>query len=263
MSKLRVLIAGDNIQYSALLQEAFTEAGEFEVVYTANNGRAALEYLENSMVEVIVLDLIMPILDGIEVLSRLKENDKYAGIYKFASSSLLNDNLISLAQSLGANYFFARPVDPMVMINRIMYIIESSSDREKPVFNNYKAKMRYKVTNNAEELAVNYLRLLGVPANINGYKYLRSAIMYVINKSPQGAKLTTDVYPKVAVEYNSTATRVERSIRHAIEVTWNRGNISAQTKLFGYTINDNKGCPTNGELISMIADKVITTFKYR
>ena len=221
--------------------------------------------------DVVVLDIIMPHLDGLGVLERLNEENLEIYPKIIVLSAVGQDKVTQRAIMLGADYYIVKPFDLGLLIRRIRELTNDSdisytSRASSMVVNN--SKLSYSkpsaVNRNVslEAEIANIIHGIGVPAHIKGYQYLREAIMMVVNNVDLLSGITKELYPGIAEKFSTTPSRVERAIRHAIEVAWSRGRIETINKYFGYTIHDEKGKPTNGEFIAMVADKLRMQSKY-
>ena len=231
-----------------------------EVVEVAGNGNEVLATLRQREIDILLLDVVMPDLDGVSVLEELKEN---ASLYKRPRHIIMftafnQEKIMMRAAELGASYFIMKPFE----INKIVKIIRDINVRydavevAKPTVNTLYANRPAVKEFDLESEITNILHEMGVPAHIKGYLYLRESINMVYNDIELLGSITKVLYPDVAKKYKTTASRVERAIRHAIEVAWNRGNIEAISNIFGYTVSVSKSKPTNSEFIAMIADKL-------
>ena len=241
MEKLKLFIADNSDNYRAELQDFFKD--KYDVVGTENNGEKTFEYLKNNKVDLLILDVVIGGIDGFELLSKINKLENKPKI--IINSSLTLDGFISKAMSEGANYYMIKPVDKNVLQKRIVELFETEQ-APAPAAKN-KA---------LEEKITNIFITVGIPAHIKGYQYLRDAIIMSVNDIEMLNSITKILYPTIAKKYQTTASRVERAIRHAIEVSWNRGKMDTIDALFGYTINNGKGKPTNSEFIALIADKI-------
>ena len=261
MSKLKVLLADDNKELITVLSEYISLQDDMEVVEVAGNGNDVLATLRQREIDILLLDVVMPDLDGVSVLEELKENPSlYRRPRHIIMFTAFNQEKIMMrAAELGASYFIMKPFE----INKIVKIIrdintrfdavEVESTTSSSLFSTNRAKPR---EFDLESEITNILHEMGVPAHIKGYLYLRESINMVYNDIELLGSITKVLYPDVAKKYKTTASRVERAIRHAIEVAWNRGNIEAISNIFGYTVSVSKSKPTNSEFIAMIADKL-------
>ena len=210
--------------------------------------------------DVVLLDVIMPHLDGIGVLEKLNDNGNLPICIML--SAVGQDNITKRALMLGANYYMVKPFEIDLLIKRIRDLKNStqnqanfiSKDVAKPTYINMDTVKTKE--DNLEALVTNIIHEVGVPAHIKGYQYLRDGIIMVVENIDVLNQITKQLYPDLAKKHKTTPSRVERAIRHAIEVAWNRGQLEMLESIFGYTINANKGKPTNSEFIAMIADKL-------
>jgi two-component system, response regulator, stage 0 sporulation protein A len=265
---INVLIADDNKEFCNILSDYFLSQKDINVVGVAKDGVEVLELIEQTNPDLVVLDIIMPHLDGLGVLERLNTMNLNPMPRIIILSAVGQDKITQRAISLGADYYVVKPFDMDVLSNRIrdMFNNSISSDtvRKTPVTNTASSSssmMDVKPKSNSgsmdlESEITNIIHEIGVPAHIKGYMYLREAITLVVNDIELLSAVTKELYPAIAKKYNTTASRVERAIRHAIEVAWGRGQVDTINKLFGYTIHNEKGKPTNSEFIAMVADKL-------
>lgn len=258
MEKIRVAIADDNKEFCQIIAQFISAQEEFEVVGIARDGIEALDLIEREKPDVLVLDIIMPHLDGLGVLEKLHDSDDDFFPKVIILSAVGQDKITQRAIELGASYYVVKPFDFQVFIKRLKQTVEMDFNPEsnfiKSSSNNTK-----KSTNNERNMETKITKIIqeiGVPAHIKGYLYLREAITMVINNMDYLGAVTKELYPAVADKFSTTPSRVERAIRHAIEVAWNRGKIDTIDRIFGYTVNNNKGKPTNSEFIALIADKL-------
>lgn len=249
-SKLRLLIADDNKEFCQLIKEFVKSENDIEIVGIANDGIQALKEVEKLKPDVLLLDLIMPNLDGLGVIERLASNSKKPKI--IVLSAVGQDKITQKAINLGADYYIVKPFDLNILIDRIREITkESQSTKNLDMSLTPQNKKK-----NLEKEITNIIHEIGIPAHIKGYFYLREAIYMVIKDVELLSAVTKVLYPTIAKKFNTTSSRVERAIRHAIEVAWNRGCVETLNDLFGYTVPREKGKPTNSEFIAMIADKL-------
>ena len=262
--KITVLIADDNTEFAKTLTGYLEKQDDMEVIGVAKDGNEAFEMITNAQPDIILLDVIMPHLDGIGVLEKLNSVNLQKHPLCIMLSAVGQDKITQRAINLGAEYYVVKPFDIELLIKRIK---ELKNYQSTPVKNNFigkEIKAQYielspekqKDEKNLEALVTNVIHEVGVPAHIKGYQYLREAIMMVVNDIEIINQITKQLYPDIAKTFGTTPSRVERAIRHAIEVAWNRGQIEMHDKIFGYTVNSNKGKPTNSEFIAMIADRL-------
>lgn len=246
----KVAIADDNEKFALTIKNFLNEKAGYEVVGVAGNGRELLNIVEEEKPDVLLVDSIMPVLDGIGVLEKLNEDSFSDYTPHFVMMSAAGgDEYTRKSISLGADYYFLKPFDLQELCKEIdSYFSPELLDND--------VKKKKKVEKNYQVMVTSILHEVGVPAHIKGYIYLREAIKLVIDDVELLGGITKTLYPMIAKKYNTTPSRVERAIRHAIEVAWNRGKVETIDKIFGYTIDQNKGKPTNSEFIAMVADKM-------
>ena len=248
-------MADDNKFFANILKEFLSNQDDIEVVGLAENGKEAYKNISILKPEVVVMDMVMPYLDGLEILEKLRfDNGKKRPIF-IVLSGVRNEEIIERSMNLGANYYITKPFDLEILANRIRELYNESKNKEDDKKN--KIYKRPNKNANLQERVTNIMCLLGVPAHIKGYRYLRDAIIMVIDNLDVLDSVTKLLYPNIAEKYKTTPSRVERAIRHAIEVSCQRGQIEVMEDIFGYTINSGKGKPTNSEFIAMIADKLV------
>lgn len=252
MDTIRVILADDNREFAKLLQEHFAGQRDIEVLGVAYNGMEVLKLLEKQVPDVLVLDIIMPHLDGLGVLEKVQSMRIQPMPKIIMLTAFGQENITQRAVELGAAYYILKPFDMDVLTDRIRQM------QGRPVTS---SPIKSTVTGagsgaNLDASITSIIHEIGVPAHIKGYLYLREAITMVYNNLELLGAITKTLYPKIAEKYNTTPSRVERAIRHAIEVAWSRGNMDSIRTLFGYTINVSKAKPTNSEFIAMIADKL-------
>lgn len=263
--KITVVIADDNKDFCDIISGYLGKQDDINVIGVANDGQEAIELIIKLNPDLVILDIIMPHLDGLGVLERLNEREmgKYPQIIML--SAVGQDKITQRAIALGADYYIVKPFDLELFVKRIRDLVYNSdieSGRLAPGIIMETEKVSYQITpppskdNSLEIDVTNVIHEIGVPAHIKGYQYLREAIIMVVNDIELLSGITKELYPGIAEKFNTTPSRVERAIRHAIEVAWSRGRIETINKLFGYTIHDEKGKPTNGEFVAMIADKL-------
>ena len=259
MQKIRILIADDNREFTELLSEYIGQQDDMEILGVAYNGEEVLRLLENGHTpDVLILDIIMPHLDGLGVLEKLRMMDIKPQPQIIMLTAFGQENITQKAVQLGASYYILKPFDMEVLASRIRQLLShpgattvgSASQAAKGnVISIGKSK-------NLDANITSIIHEIGVPAHIKGYQYLREAITMVYNNIEILGAITKTLYPAIAEKYKTTPSRVERAIRHAIEVAWTRGNIDSISHLFGYTVNISKSKPTNSEFIAMVADKL-------
>ncbi|MCD5323504.1 MULTISPECIES: sporulation transcription factor Spo0A [Pontibacillus] len=254
MEKIKVCLADDNRELLNMLEDYFDEQTDIEVIGTAYNGQECLEMLEDMDPDVLILDIIMPHVDGLAVLRRMKELDKQKLPNVIMLTAFGQEETTKKAVDLGASYFILKPFDLDNLRDHIRQVYGLAPNFESSSRSMRERKPEKKL--NLDASITNIIHEIGVPAHIKGYMYLREAISMVYNDIELLGSITKVLYPDIAKKYNTTASRVERAIRHAIEVAWSRGNIDSISSLFGYTVSMTKAKPTNSEFIAMVADKL-------
>ena len=262
--KITVLIADDNPDFANTLTSYIKEDEEFEIIAIARDGKEAVEMILNTQPDVALLDVIMPHLDGLGVLEKVNAAKMNKTPLFIMLSAVGQDKITQRSLDLGAEYYVMKPFDITLLLQRIKEIrkYQPSQFRNNNINREIKAPYieispdKKKDQENLEALVTNVIHEVGVPAHIKGYQYLREAIMMVVNNIDVINQITKQLYPDIAVKYHTTPSRVERAIRHAIEVAWGRGQAETVENIFGYTISAAKGKPTNSEFIAMIADKL-------
>ncbi|WP_094603295.1 Stage 0 sporulation protein A [Sporomusa silvacetica DSM 10669] len=250
---IKVAIADDNKEFSDILQECLNREPDIELVGVAYNGEQILSIIEEKLPDVIVLDIIMPHLDGLGVLERLNLSNNTKRPKIIMLTAFGQETITQRVVELGADYYVLKPFNMDVLISRIRQLA-GTVNMSHPV--TAAATMPVIKSRPIDVEVTNIIREIGIPAHIKGYQYLRDAIMMIVAEVELLGAVTKVLYPMIAEKYSTTPSRVERAIRHAIEVAWNRGNIEMINKIFGYTIKLDKGKPTNSEFMAMIADKL-------
>ena len=260
-NRISVLIADDNKEFCNILNDYLLNQRDIIVTGIAKDGLEALRLIEEKKPDLVVLDIIMPHLDGLGVLERLNSMNLDPMPRIIVLSAVGQDKITQRAITLGADYYVVKPFDMDVFTRRIrdMFNNTISGDNNKKSMSfmeTTEVKLPKKEPMDLETEITSIIHEIGVPAHIKGYMYLREAITMVVNDMELLSAVTKELYPSIAKKYNTTASRVERAIRHAIEVAWGRGQVEAINRLFGYTIHTDKGKPTNSEFIAMVADKL-------
>jgi two-component system, response regulator, stage 0 sporulation protein A len=255
VKKIKVCVVDDNRELVNLLDEYLSSQDDIEVLGVAYNGQDCLNMLQDKQPDVLVLDIIMPHLDGLAVLERLRELNLEKHPYVIMLTAFGQEDVTKKAVDLGAAYFILKPFDMENLASRIRQV----SGKTTPIIKRNSGNNVVRTENGPKNLDASITSIIheiGVPAHIKGYLYLREAISMVYNDIELLGSITKVLYPDIAKKFNTTASRVERAIRHAIEVAWSRGNIDSISNLFGYTVSMSKAKPTNSEFIAMVADKL-------
>ena len=258
MEKLNVAIADDNERMLRLLGAIIESDEELNVVGTAKDGEEAYNVIKTKEPDVVLLDIVMPKLDGLGVLDRVNHDKTIKKHPTFIMISAIGQEKITEdAFELGADYYIMKPFDNDIVLSRIKNVRRPAAGRGAEVrkVNAYEKAEETK-ERNLEADVTDIIHEIGVPAHIKGYQYLRDAIVMVVEDMDLLGAVTKELYPAIAKQNKTTPSRVERAIRHAIEVAWNRGKLETIDTLFGYTVQNDKGKPTNSEFIAIIADKL-------
>lgn len=253
---ISVLLADDNKDFCDVMSNHFEKYEDIEVVGVAYDGVTAYDKITSLKPDIAIIDGIMPRLDGLGVLEKLnKENNKDSPIC-IILSAMSQEKIIQKAIDLGAEYYIVKPFDMDSIANRIRHLKSQAPLKNTKI--NQSISINGSLSNpiNLETKVTNVLHEIGVPAHIRGYHYMREAIIMAVNDVDVLNYITKELYPSIAKKCNTTPSRVERAIRHAIEVAWSRGKVDAIDNLFGYTVNTHKGKPTNSEFIALIADRL-------
>lgn len=258
MDKISVAIVDDNERMVDLLDNILKMDMCIEVVGKCTDGLQAIDLIKNKEPDVVLLDIIMPKLDGLEVMRKINADRKLHNQPAFIVISAIGQERITEdAFNAGASYYIMKPFDNDVIIRRIKQA--SKKEVYRPVSRRIGEVAETSDPYNVRSLetkVTDMLHEVGVPAHIKGYLYLKDAIMMSVNDRSVINAITKVLYPSIAKINKSTSSRVERAIRHAISVAWNRGKVDIINELFGYTVDTDKGKPTNSEFIALISDKV-------
>ncbi len=268
MEKISVILVDDNKVQSQELAKDIENTADIELSGIAYDGVSGYDLIVEKTPDAVVLDVIMPRMDGLELLEKLQKSNLKKKPMCIMLSAVNNDNITNKALQLGAYYYLVKPIeDNDVVLKRIRQAVKSrstvpreSADIPADTFSLTNSQPLKKLPpvspENLETIITNVIHEIGVPAHIKGYNYLREAISLCIQDKEFINSITKMLYPTVARNYQTTSSRVERAIRHAIEVAWSRGREEILNSIFGYTIDTNKGKPTNGEFIAMISDSI-------
>lgn len=266
MNKIKVLICDDSKDFIEILSTQLESEENIELVGIAHDGYQAIDLIKETNPDVLILDVIMPMLDGLGVLERLNNINLAKRPEIIMLSALCQEKIVHHAINFGADYFMLKPFDYNMLLSRILQCskvdcsqyISNTSPVTNTITRNTLIQTDH-VTLSSDNISIkitNLMHEIGIPAHIRGYQYLRLAIEKVIEDVDLIGCITKELYPLVAKEFNTTPSRVERAIRHAIEVSFNRGNCSIHQNLFGIHPNSSKFKPTNSEFIALISDKL-------
>lgn len=245
MEKIKVLMIDDNTSLVEMVKEYFSDHNKIEISLSCKDGEEGLKTIisEADKYDVILLDLVMPKKDGLYVLEELNKR----GIEKniIVETSYNEPKVIRKVSEYGVNYYILKPFDLIDLENRILEIFNSSQGK---TINLYHSNLQISITKMLHEL--------GMPSHIKGYQYIREGISMIYNDPTLIGGITKELYPELATKFDTTVSRVERAIRHAIEVSWNRGNWDYMEEIFGHSVDIDKAKPTNSEFIVTVADKL-------
>lgn len=250
MKKTKLLVIDDNDSMVQLIKDYFESSKTIEVTLDAKDGDAGIELIKNKTDEfdLVVLDLVMPKTDGLTVLQYIRNNNIDKKVIVLTSYN--SQNMIRKVSELGADYFILKPFELHVLEEKVEEVMNKYKNNDN--INLYDNNLQVSITKTLHEL--------GVPSHIKGYQYIREGIAIIYNKPSVIGGITKELYPETARKYNSTTSRVERAIRHAIEISWNRANWDFMEDVFGYSVDIDKAKPTNSEFIVTIADKLRLEF---
>lgn len=259
--KIKVLLADDNKDFCDVLVSYLNKEEDISVVAVSHDGIDACNKIRECRPDIAIIDGIMPRLDGLGVLEKLGKATDIEQPITIMLSAMSQEKVIQKALDLGASYYIVKPFDMESLIRRIHQLkYEKTVTRTGTMQGQTISSLQYQTVSSSaydlETKVTNILHEIGVPAHIRGYHYMREAIMMSVNDMDVLNYITKELYPSIAKKCNTTPSRVERAIRHAIEVAWNRGKVDAIDALFGYTVNNHKGKPTNSEFIALIADRL-------
>ena len=262
MEHLSVAIADDNQRILDMLETVIGMDKELNLVGKAKNGEEMCQIIKDTQPDVVLLDLIMAKMDGLTVMEQVSQDKNVSKRpYFIVVTAVGQERITEDAFNKGANYYIMKPFNNEMLLNRIKSV--------RKMFRNNEKKSEDTKTENAvrgenlENRVTNMLHEIGIPAHIKGYHYLRDAIIMAVEDMDVLNAITKILYPTVAKKYQTTSSRVERAIRHAIEVAWSRGKLDTLDELFGYTVSTGKGKPTNSEFIALIADTIQLEYKHR
>ncbi len=259
MNYVRLGIADDNLEFCLLLQDYFNTQPDFEIVLVVHNGNELIKALPEKELDVLLLDMIMPEMDGLGVLKWLKEHQLKKKPKVIIFSAFAKEEVAKQAVELGVDYYILKPFDLKTLKQRIFEIAAHPCTGQiiKPKLI---SKQRYL---GLDKEVSNIIQTLGIPTHFKGYSYLEAAIIMTVQEPGLINEVTTKLYPFIARHFNTSVQRVERAMRFAIETAWNKGNVQILHDLFGYCIDDQKGKPTNASFIAKISDKIRLELKTR
>lgn len=251
MDKIRVMLADDNLSLLRALTESLSRKSEIEVVAAVSDGAAILESVRERAPDVLIMDLIMPRKDGFMVLEELSHLEGAKKPKVIVLTGLGRDEFVIRALRLGASYYMVKPFDMHLLYSRIVEIAGKNAFSPEAG-----QAQTVQSAESLDERVTNLFLTLGIPAHIKGYQYLREAVLMVAENHDVINRITKELYPGVARRFETSASKVERAMRHAIEVAWSRGRLESVNKLYGCKVFDVMDKPTNGEFISCICEKL-------
>jgi len=240
-NQIKIMLTDADEDARDMLRDALEQTGRFVVVASTGNGSDVLQLIEDTRPDLLVLDYLLPGLDGLAVLRQMKKENRPQVLM---TSTFVTQSTAAEAGTLGAAMFLCKPYNESAMIDHLLRLAETAEQEARDH------------ASGLEELVTSIIHEVGVPAHIKGYQYVREAIMITVENLDVINSVTKVLYPEVAKKYHTTPSRVERAIRHAIEVAWDRGDLETLQKFFGYTVSNTKGKPTNSEFIAMISDRI-------
>ena len=252
--KTKIIIADAGEDFRNILADVLTAEGDFSVIGKTGDGVAALSIAKAQKADVLITDLILAGLDGLSLMGKISELPDSERPEIIVMSGFSSEHALSEASSLGASYFMQKPCDLPALVSRIRMV--TGRQKTGNISSMQREMRQTRAEPSIEALVTEIIHEIGVPAHIKGYQYLREAIILTINDMNIINTVTKILYPTVANSFSTTPSRVERAIRHAIEVAWDRGDLETLQKFFGYTVSNIKGKPTNSEFIAMIADRL-------
>ncbi|MCB2339639.1 sporulation transcription factor Spo0A [Clostridium estertheticum] len=261
--KIDIVIADDNKEFCSVLNEYLSNENDINVMGIAGDGIKAIELVYEKKPDLLVLDIIMPNLDGLDVLERLSRMNKDLKPYIIVLSAVGNDKITKRAITLGADYYVVKPFDMEVFAQRIRQMLNNTINsgnavRTSTYSDNTQSGTYKNESINADMMneITKIIHQVGIPTNLKGYMYIREAIFMVINDTGLLSLVTKELYPSIGKKFSTTASRVERSMRHALDIAWTGLKEENINEIFGYITCNKKGKPSNSEFVAMVADKL-------
>jgi len=255
MDRVRVVVADDNIQLRDMIAEYLGQQNGIEVVGKASDGTETIRLIREIEPDVLICDMIMPRMDGFGVLEQMQEMKPAKRTGVIALTALGRDDFIARAVNLGASYYMVKPFDFSTLAQRV-YETAGEIEKAQAIHVQLRKEMCEQKTESLDEHIANLFLTVGIPAHIKGYQYLREAVKMVMENPDLMGRITKELYPGIAHRFGTTSSKVERAIRHAIEVAWNRGRIEALDEVFGRNVCNLADKPTNGEFIALVSDRL-------
>lgn len=251
--KITVVLSDANEEFRMLLTDSLEAEGDVQVVGTAGDGNMAFELVKQFKPSILITDVILSGLDGLGLLEKISAMPEGMRPASIVVSGFASEHVLASASALGAAYYMSKPCDTGALLGRIRTLAETTKSYTAVA---PAVPLKTKQEQSLESVVTEIIHEVGIPAHIKGYQYLREAIVLTVNDMDIINAVTKVLYPAVAKKFKTTPSRVERAIRHAIEVAWDRGDVEVLQKFFGYTVSGIKGKPTNSEFIAMIADSL-------
>ena len=251
MAKYRILLADGNLQYQSMIKDYLLAQDSVAQVDAVSDGQAALDALRSAHYDVLITELIMARLDGFDLLERINSGLIENPPVVIVVSALRQEDMVREACTLGAKYYMLKPIEPETLVKRMLDMLENTYIGRSQICS-LSAQPK-----TLDEKITSVFLIIGIPAHIKGYQYLREAIRMVYYEPELINRITKELYPGIAKRFSTSASKVERAIRHSIEVAWTCGKIENINQIFGYNIYSKNDKPTNGEFIALVADKLI------
>ncbi len=257
MNKIKLAIIDDSLQMKQDSLNYFLNSEKYDVVVQCGDGATACEQISKSKADVVLLDLVLPNKDGFSVLEELKKSVPQCKV--IITTALVGDNFVHKAMQMGANDFVIKPLNVELLDRKIsnLFNITQPNVTQQKVDSLVNEYLHRGSNRNLDEKISNIFITVGIPAHIKGYQFLREAIKMAVDSPEIVNSITKKLYPSIAERFSTSASKVERAIRHAIEVAWNRGKIENINSVFGLQVYGTNEKPTNGEFIALVADKMI------
>lgn len=254
--KIKIVVADDNRNLCQLLQDFLQSQDDLDVVGVAYNGVEAWDLIQAHEPDLIIIDLVMPSLDGLGVLERINGRPTGSRPKIIMLTAFGQESLTHQAMVLGVDYFILKPFDLEILGKRIRSLTQSTAPSSAPMTSAVNAVTNAGTSVNLGAEVTNMMHQIGIPAHVKGYQYIRDAILMVVEDVSLLGAVTKELYPAIAKKYDTAPSRVERGIRHAIELAWERGHTETLKRIFGYSMNIERQKPTNSEFVALLADKL-------
>lgn len=262
MNRINLLVCDCDTSMKDEIENRINSISNINFLGFISDGNKAMEIIEKEKIDLLVIDAMLTGIDGFEVIRRIRSNTNLFVKRIIVTTGLVNDSIFSLTNTYNIDLMIMKPYNLDSLIMKLQYLSshDISNQYQRVIDPNSEESEEILKTRLMNDIT-SILHEVGIPAHIKGYNYLRTGIQEVFYANSMSGRITKELYPNIAKKYLTTASRVERAIRHAIEVAWGRGNIDTIDSIFGYTINAYKAKPTNSEFISMIADKLKMSYR--